>query len=40
MKKYILFIAIICCGAAVKAQSDKQPYRIESLWANLLQVQK
>ncbi len=31
MKKYLLFLAIICCGAAVKAQSDKQPYLVKSL---------
>jgi hypothetical protein len=31
MKVCLLFISIICCSVASKAQSDKQPYRIESL---------
>jgi len=31
MKKYILFLSLVCVAAAVKAQSDKEPYITKSL---------
>ncbi len=31
MRKYLLFAALFCCGTAVKAQTDKQPYLTKSL---------
>src|SRR4051812_11772585 len=31
MKKYFLFIAMICCTIVTKAQSDKQPFLTKNL---------